>query len=264
MANEVPAVSAAVRLIERIAAQAPQPVSAGMLASELDLNRSTCYNILATLQEAGWVNNVGNRSGWTLGPGLSNLVGPGDEAIRTAVQEEIDQLCRRVGYVVFAAQEDGSGGYTVVAVGDPGRGIRITVNIGDRFPFSTPGLMYAFWPYRPWDEFVTVAQRRGVERFTEFTTVDLDQVADLFVRVRERGYGASVRQFNTAQSGASAAVFGPDGRPKLALVTLTFSSELDWDNLDNVGAMIRDSAARITVRIGGTAPDRHDSPAAVR
>ncbi|MGQ4618825.1 IclR family transcriptional regulator domain-containing protein [Nocardia sp. R7R-8] len=264
MANEVPAVGAAIRLIERIAAEAPRAVSAGTLASELNLNRSTCYNILATLQQAGWVNNLGNRSGWTLGPGLSVLAGVSDGLIHTAVQEEIDQLCRRLGYVVFAAEEDGSGGYTVAAVGDPGRGLRVTVDVGDRFPFSTPGLMHAFWPYRPWEEFVEMTRHQRLERFTEFTEVDLDRLGELFARVRQRGYGASIRQFNLAQSAASATVFGPDGRPKLALVTLAFSSELDWENLDHVGSSIRDAAARVSVRIGGAAPSNHDSPTFVR
>lgn len=261
MPNEVPAVASAIRLIEHIAAEAPRAVSAGALAAELGLNRSTCYNILSTLQQAGWLNNLGARSGWTLGPGLSALVGPSEEALHIAVQQELDQLCKRLGYVVFAAQEDGTGGYSVVAVGDPGRGVRVTVNVGDRFPFSAPGLMHAFWPYRPWDEFVAEAERQNLERFTEFTA-DLDQLAELFARVRRRGYGSSIRQFNLAHSGASSTVFGPDRQPKLAVVTLTFSSELDWDNLDQVGELIHDAAARITTRVGGAEPDRHQTPAA--
>ncbi|MEU0265094.1 IclR family transcriptional regulator C-terminal domain-containing protein [Nocardioides sp. NPDC006303] len=256
MVNEVPAVSAAVRLVERLAAAAPQPVSAGTLVDELGLNRSTCYNILATLQQAGWVNNLGKRSGWTLGPGLSTLSGLGDEGIHAVAKEEVEQLCRRLGVVVFACQEDGSGSYTVVAVGDPGRGVRVTVDVGDRFPFSAPGLMQAFWAYRPFEDFRDLARRRLVERFTEFTVTDADELKDVFEQVRSRGYGSSIRQFNVAHSGASATVFGPNGQPKLALMTITFSSELDEDNLDRVGAAIRDAADRITARIGGAVPER--------
>ncbi|MFJ9590944.1 IclR family transcriptional regulator [Streptomyces acidicola] len=256
MANEVPAVSAAIRLVEHIAAEAPQAVSAGTLAGALGLNRSTCYNILATLQEAGWVNNLGNRSGWTLGPGLSALAGLGDEVIISVVKEEVDRLCRQLGLAVFAAQEDGSGNYTVVAVGDPGRGVRVTVDVGDRFPFSAPGLMQSFWAYRPFTEFLGLARSRLVERFTEFTIHGLDELSTVFTQVREQGYGSSIRQFNVAHSGATSTVFGPDGEPKLALMTITFSSELDWSDLDRVGPSIRDAAARATARIGGSMPGR--------
>src|SRR5215813_7684093 len=51
--NEVPAVVSAVRLLERIAADWPDPVASGTLIDELGLNRSTCYNILGTLQRIG-------------------------------------------------------------------------------------------------------------------------------------------------------------------------------------------------------------------
>lgn len=255
MAIEVPAVSAAVRLVERLAAAAPQAVSAGTLASDLNLNRSTTYNILATLQEAGWVNNVGKRSGWTLGPGLSALAGLGDEGIHAVAKDEVEQLCRRLGIVVFAVQEDGSGSYTVVAVGDPGRGVRITVDVGDRFPFSAPGLMQAFWAYRPFDEFLNMARGRLIERFTEHTICDPEELAQVFAEVRKRGYGTSIRQFNVAHSGASSTVFGSDGQPKLALMLITFSSELDEGNLEFVGGAMRDAAARITARVGGAVPD---------
>lgn len=262
MANEVPAVATAIRLIERIAADAPHAVSAGVLATELDLNRSTCYNILATLQGAGWLNNLGSRSGWTLGPGLSAIARPADDVAHLVAKEEVEVLCRRLGYVVFVAEEDGSGSYSVVAVGDPGRGVRVTVDVGDRFPFSAPGLMQAFWAYRPFEDFVDLARGRLVERFTEHTTADLDGVAEVFEQVRERGYGSSIRQFNLAHSGASSTVFGPDGQPRLALMTITFSSELDLDNLDRVGQAMRECAERITARIGGAVPQRPATKAA--
>lgn len=251
MATEVPAVATAMRIMEAIAAEAPNPVSAGALAAGLNVNRSTCYNILDTLQAGGWVNKAGQRAGWTLGPAVAAL----SARRHVEVQDEIDRLCQRLGCVVFAGEEDATGGYAVVAVADPGRGIRVTVNVGDRFSFSTPGLMYAFWPYRPWEEFIAVAQRHALERFTEHTTVDIDEIARNFARVRQRGFGHSIKEYNTAHSGATATVFGPDGAPRLAIVTLAFSSDLDWDNLEQIGETLREAAARITARIGGKAPD---------
>ena len=97
MSSEVPAVSAAIRILERIAAESPRPVSPGVLATELGLNRSTCYNILATLQRSGWVNNMGSRAGWTLGPGLLSLTGVSEEKVTAVVQEEIESLSRKLG-----------------------------------------------------------------------------------------------------------------------------------------------------------------------
>ena len=115
MANNVPAVASSVRVIERLAADWPEPVSPRVLVDELGLNRSTCYNILATLQSVGWVRSLGDRAGWTLGPKLLTLTGVTDDMALGIVREELDRLTRRLGFVVFVAEPDGSGGYVAIA-----------------------------------------------------------------------------------------------------------------------------------------------------
>ena len=256
MSNDVPAVNAAVRILERIAADSPDPVSPGVLATELGLNRSTCYNILATLQRTGWATKMGSRGGWALGPGLLALTGVSQESIKAVVQEEIDSLSRRLGYVVFAAQQDGSGGYTVIAVADPRRGVRVTVDVGDRFPFSAPALMQAFYAHRDFDEFAAMARSRMVEKFTPHTVIEPEELRSVFAEVRAQGFSTSLKQFNLAQSAAAAPVFDLVGTPVMALGTLAFSSELDEDNVVSVGRMVRDSAERITGRTGGVSAAR--------
>ena len=263
MSNEVPAVSAAIRIIERIAAESPRPVSPGVLASELGLNRSTCYNILATLHQAGWANNLGTRSGWTLGPGLLALTGLSEWSRTAVVQDEIEELSQRLGYVVFAAQQDGSGGYTVVAVSDPRRGVRVIVDVGDRFPFSAPALMQAFYAFRPWHDFTDMARSRVVEKFTEHTVTGAEELKSLFADVRERGFSTSIRQFNLAQGAAAAAVFDRDALPTLALGTLAFSSDLDEVHVMQVGRLIGECAVRITERTGGVVPAGDPAEAAL-
>lgn len=254
MANEVPAVSAAIRILERIAAESPRAVSPGRLASELEMNRSTCYNILSTLQRAGWADNMGSRSGWVLGPALLALTGVSDQSVTGVVQEEIEELSRRLGYVVFAAQQDGSGGYTVIAVSDPRRGVRVTVDVGDRFPFSAPALMQAFYAHRPFEEFAAMARSRVVEKFTEHTRVQFDELDRIFGEVRKRGYSTSILEYDLAQGAAASTVFDRGGSPSLALGTLAFSSDLTEGNVDQVGRMIRATAERVTARTGGLFP----------
>jgi IclR family acetate operon transcriptional repressor len=261
LSNDVPAVNAAIRILERIAEESPNPVSPGVLATELGLNRSTCYNILATLQRAGWSTNMGSRSGWALGPGLLALTGVSQESINAVVQEEIDALSRRLGYVVFAAQQDGSGGYTVISVSDPRRGVRVIVDVGDRFPFSAPALMQAFYAHRPWLEFEAMARSRVVEKFTEHTVTGMPALAEIFAEVRRQGYSTSIRQFNLAQGAAAAPVFDRNGLPALVLGTLGFSSDLDESNCHQVGRVLRAGADLITSRTGGVLPRLASSPA---
>jgi IclR family acetate operon transcriptional repressor len=258
VAANVPAVAAAIRILERLAAEWPRSMSPGTLVDELGLNRSTCYNILATLQRAGWASPT-ERAGWTLGPRLLTLTGVSHELVASVVQEELDVLSRSLGIVAFAAERDGSGGFTVVAKAERASGIRVSVGVGDRFPFSAPALLQAFAAWMPPPELDKQIARHGLTRFTDFTVTDPDEFRTLLQQVRVDGFSRSIRQLDLSQAAAAATVFDTKSRAALAIVVLAFSSELDEGRIEEVGAVVRETADRITRRIGGAPPGDYRS-----
>lgn len=255
MANNVPAVASSVRIIERLAAEWPDPVSPRILVTELGLNRSTCYNILATLQVNGWVRSLGDRAGWTLGPKLLTLTGVTDDMALGIVKEEIERLTRKLGFVVFVAEPDGSSGYVVVARAEQRRGVRVTVGVGEYFQFSAPALMYAFYAWQEPELFEQTAHRIGIKAFTETTLTEHDAVVAELTATRERGYSVSLQQYDLAQSGVAAPVFDHHGKVTRVLCSLAFSSELNQDNVERTGQLLAECGLRITERIGGRIPD---------
>ncbi|HVV22944.1 MAG TPA: IclR family transcriptional regulator [Pseudonocardiaceae bacterium] len=252
--NDVPAVVSAVRLLERIAADWPDPVASGTLIDELGLNRSTCYNILGTLQRVGWVASKGDRAGWSLGPRLLAMSRLSADLFGDIVQQELDALSQRIGFIVFAVQKAGAGEYTVFAKGDRGQGVRITVGIGDTFPFSAPAIMRAFHAWSDQDEVDRLVAQYGVTEFTPATATSPGLVRDKLRIVRQRGYATSVREYDLGQSGVSAPVFDERGRVTAVIVSLAFSSELNESNADRYGELIRECGRRITERSGGKEP----------
>ncbi|MGH3439634.1 MAG: IclR family transcriptional regulator [Sciscionella sp.] len=255
MAEDVPAVASAVRLLERIAEDWPEPVAPGTLVKELGINRSTCYNILGTLQRSGWTSSQGQRSGWSLGPRLLSLTGVPAEAVTTIIQRELDDLARRLGFVVFVVQRASSGQYSVLAKAERGQGVRVTISPGDTFPFSAPAIMQAFHAWGCLADFDRLVRRYGVEKFTPRTVTDLGGVHKGLRECRDHGYGTSVGEYDLAQSGVAAPVFGTSGRVSAVLCSLAFSSELDESNVAEIGRLVRGSALRITEQTGARAPD---------
>ena len=69
MNNTVPSVVAAMRIVERLAAE-PGGLSRSALAAEPGLSSSTCYRILRSLEAVGWAAK-GADGRWRLGPGLA-------------------------------------------------------------------------------------------------------------------------------------------------------------------------------------------------
>lgn len=255
MTNEVPAVAASVRILETLAAEWPSAVSPGRLVTELQLNRSTCYNILGTLQGMGWAANMGDRAGWTLGPRLLSLTGVNSTLSAVVVQDVLDELSRELGVVVCAAERDGSGGYIIIAKGERRTGVRVTVGVGDRFPFSAPALMQAFEAWTPVDQFERLLRKHSIERFTEHTVTDLEGMTKVLSRVRAQGYSTSVRQYDLAQGAVATPVFDSRGRVNLVFMALAFSSELNEETADPFGEALREGADRVMRRIGGVRPD---------
>lgn len=259
MANDVPAVSSAVRIIERLAAEWPTPVAPKTLVAELGLNRSTCYNILATLQRSGWVTSAGDRAGWTLGPKLLTITGVTDDMTAAIAQQEIDELARRLGFVVFVAEPDGSGGYVVTVKAERQMGVRVTVGVGEDFPFSAPAIMQAYLAWQSPERVDELVDRHGLKQFTKYTVTDRDELHKVLAAVRERGYSTSIQQYDMAQSGVAAPIFDRRGQVSRVVCSLAFFTELHSDNVTRIGSLVRDCADRITARTGG----RHPSPSEI-
>ena len=255
LSTDVPAVSAAVRILERLAQAWPDMVTPGTLVSELGLNRSTCYNIVGTLQQAGWVSGREGRPGWTLGPRLLTITGVPDNVRLDVAQEEIEALSAELKFVVFLTACQRGAGHHVLAVAERNSGVRVTVSVGDTFAFSAPALMHASLAWTAPDEADQILDAEQVIAFTVKTVTDREGLRKAFAKVRSVGYADSVQQFNMAQSGVAAPVFDSRGAVRYAVCSLAFFSELDDTNLAAAGNAVRRCAEAITLRTGGTLPD---------
>lgn len=254
MASDVPAVSSAVRIVERLAASWPAAVPPKDLVNELGLNRSTCYNILATLQRLGWVTSTGERSGWMLGPKLLTLTGVPDDMTAAIAQQEIDELARRLGFVVFVAEPDGAGGYVVTVKAERQMGVRVTVSVGEGFPFSAPAIMQAFVAWQEPAKVDELVDRHGLKQFTQHTVTEREQLHQVLADIRGRGYSSSIQQYDMAQSGVAAPIFDRRGQVSRVVCSLAFFTELHADNVSRIGSLVSDCADRITARTGGRHP----------
>ena len=243
MSADVPAVEKSIRILERLAAECPRPVSPATLIADLALNRSTCYSILATLRAQGWGVSPG-RAGWTIGPRLLTLAGVCRELAGGVVREELDELSRRLGAVTVAVVPDGGGQYLVVAKGECTQGVRVSIGIGDRLPGSARAVRQVFAAWGTRDE----AARRG------FPSKGAE-AADVLGRVRSQAYGRSAGPADFPEGIAAAAVFDVDGRGRMALTVLAMPEQKADEEVDRIGRALRDSAMLISARTGGLVPE---------
>ncbi|WP_433290366.1 IclR family transcriptional regulator [Pseudonocardia sp. CA-142604] len=244
MSSDVPAVEKAIRILERLAAEYPRPVSPATLVADLALNRSTCYGILATLRAQGWGASP-ERAGWTLGPRLLTVTRTGEHTAEV-VREELDELSRRLGAVTVAVVPDGSGKFVVVATGECTQGIRVSIGIGDRLPEPATAVRQ-------------VAAAWGVPGAASRHRLSLEMRdhAEVLTRVRADGFGRSAGAADQPHGVAAAAAFDVDGRVRLVVTVLAMPDRKPDEEIDRIGRAVRDAAAAISTRTGGASPT-HD------
>jgi IclR family acetate operon transcriptional repressor len=248
---EVPALASAIRIVERLADAWPSGVRASELSSALGISRSSCYKLLGTLEQHGWVAPCGGRAGWALGPGLLRLTGLADQARARILQPEIEALARRLGFVVFGAERTPDGRFLVVAKADAPALVKVTVELGQSFPPTAPALMRVFVAWLDPRALDAQLARHPLQPFTPLTRTDRQALLEELARVRARGWTVSLQEYGMEQSGVAAPIFDAVGRPRAALCALGFASDLCARNADRVGELIRDAARRITARTAG-------------
>ena len=254
LAGDVPAVKLSIQILERLARDWPHGVSTAQLVERFGMNRSTCYNILSTLLGSEWVSKLDGRAGWTIGPRIFALTSVRDNSNFADVQSELEALSRQLGFVVFVAAKANNGEYVVIARADRRFGVRVTAEVGDRFPFAAPAILESFEAWTESAELERLVGQYGLQQFTEHSVTGVPELKTILAKVRQVGYSYSVQKFDLAQSGVAAPIFDARARPTLVLCTLGFSTNLNEDNVRDVGARLRETAGVITGRLGGSVP----------
>jgi DNA-binding IclR family transcriptional regulator len=241
MAGDVPAVTAAIRLLECLREYWPGGRTAGSLAQELGINRSTCYHLLHTLRHWEWVEQAGRR--WTVGPALTRFGTYGaaaSPALQEALQEELESLARELPFVVaFAVQRSRDGSFVILAKAEVARLVRLTVEIGATFPPHVPSLRRVFdaWPGGAWP-----SPSSGRDP------------AEALDAVRRRGFAVSLGEYEPEYGAIAAPVFDAGRSVRWGVCVFAFSSQLEAASVADVANDVIRTARRLSERTGGVWP----------
>ncbi|NUU26319.1 MAG: helix-turn-helix domain-containing protein [Streptomycetaceae bacterium] len=142
-----PPTERAVRILNALAAAAPEPLGVSEIGRRVGLAPSTCLGIVNELTWAGYLVRDGSGPRYGLGPGLA-LIGRAAERSRPtfrAARAGIEHLADELGLLCSAASVVG-GDITVLGLAGTPAGTPPLVEVGARYPFAAPvGVMFAAW-----------------------------------------------------------------------------------------------------------------------
>jgi DNA-binding IclR family transcriptional regulator len=239
--GRVQSVQRAAALLQAIA-DSPEPQTAPDLAARCDLNRSTAWRILATLEDEGLVDRDPATKRYSIGHALARLAAADAEALPRAARPHLEELSRQTGETVSLAVPRGLQLVYVEQVQAPH--VMAADWLGRAVPLHATSTGKALLAWLPEEE-LEAALAQPLAGFTDTTITDGGRLRDELRRVRRRGYAVSRGELEAALWGVSAPLL--DRRRRATAVVSVWGAEarLRAKGLDELGAATVAAAAAI-------------------
>jgi len=245
---EMKSVTRSLRILEAVAQH--QPVTVGELTKLFGLPKSTVQRTLVTLAEAGWLRaNRKDTTRWEVGARVL-AVRPAalqGSSLFAAARDPMVRLRDKVNETIHLSVPDALQCMVVVDRVDCDHAVRTFHTIGDTSPLhatATGRAVLAHLPKQDVEEYIA----RGLERYSETTPADPEELRAELRRIRTDGYAVNRNQYRPGVCAIAASVLDEDGTP-LATVAISMpDSRYDADELPEWGRLVADTTVEIAER----------------
>ncbi|MZF86657.1 IclR family transcriptional regulator [Streptomyces sp. SID5643] len=244
-------VTRSLRILEAVAQH--QPVTVGELTKLFGLPKSTVQRTLVTLAEAGWLRaNRRDTTRWEIGARVL-AVRPAalqGSSLFAAAREPMVRLRDAVNETIHLSVPDALQCMVVVDRVDCDQAVRTFHTIGDTSPLHATAVgraVLAHLPRRDVDELIAA----GLERFSDTTPVEPDELHAELDRIRTDGYAVNRNQYRPGVCAVAAAVLDEDGTPLAAVAASMPEARFDSERTPKWGRLLADTAAEISQRRRG-------------
>ncbi|MEU9171973.1 IclR family transcriptional regulator [Streptomyces sp. NPDC048420] len=241
-------VTRSLRILEAVAQH--QPVTVGELTKLFGLPKSTVQRTLVTLNEAGWLRaNRRDTTRWEIGARVL-AVRPAalqGSSLFAAAREPMVHLRDTVNETIHLSVPDALQCMVVVDRVDCDHPVRTFHAIGDTSPLhatATGRAVLAHLPKQDVEELIA----RGLERYSETTPADPEELRTELRRIRTDGYAVNRNQYRPDVCAIAAPILDEDGTPLATVAVSMPDSRFDPDRLAELGRLVTDTAAEITAR----------------
>lgn len=216
------------------------------------LSKSTCYRLLATLEEVNFVERNKTHTHYRLGMKLFEL--------GLLVQRRMDLRRLALPYLVDLAERTGETSFLIIRDKDEALCIErvegtypvraLALNVGGRMPLHLGGGQRSLMAELSDSEVVRILAERGRPVYTPDTPTDVQEILTELRRTRELGYGRSWEDI-TPGVAAIGAVVRDYTRSGIAAVSIAgIVQRFGPDRYDQLVQAVEDAAIHISRQMG--------------
>lgn len=250
----VPAVERAVAILHFIETVSdPGDATVSNIARQLDLNKSTCSNILRTLSAMGFVEY--NTSSKAYGLGVA-LIGLGTKASQRRQFPSVgiphmEGLVRQTGFTCVAFEQLPNAEFVIVAKVESPRDIKVTIDVGQHFPPAAPVFARIVLAWGSSADAEAHVARWGLPSYTQSTIADRQRFFDELGRIRSEGVAVARGEYYLANTAIAAPVFSARQEVSRGICLIAFSSEISDAEVPAFSEKLRTASRAISAAIGG-------------
>lgn len=252
--GQVQSLTRGLTLLELIA-QANGSVALTDLAQQAGLPNSTTHRLLTTMQQQGFVRQVGDLGLWTIGshafivgssflqsrnllamvhPMLRKLMEASGETVNLAVLGNSDHQAIIIDQVQCTAL------------------MRMSAPIGGKLPMHASGAGKAFLANLSDDQVSSLLHRKGLHAYTHATLVSPAHLKEDLAQIRRRGYSFDDEEHALGLRCIAACLFDEHREPFAAISISGPISRITDDRVTELGALVISAAKEVTLAYGGT------------
>jgi len=223
-------------------------LSAADVAQELGTSRSTTYRYLQSLRSYGFLEED-EHGGFRLGPTIFDLAriarkGLGLSEISVPLMQD---LARRLDEAVVLTRRVGSQVVTIERE-ESSSPIRLSYERGHLFPVHAGASARILLAFAPESEFEQILSTTRLDRFTDRTITDPDELRKSLKTVREKGYAISRGEVDEGVLAVAAPILNKNGGAVAGLTAVTLEARMSRDKLPVVIKAVQECAADIGAR----------------
>lgn len=245
----VPALVNAMQIL-RFISRCDEPPGVSRIAQALQINPSTCFNILKTLVHERLLVFDATSKRYSLGLGIVELAhGVLNAGYVPYIHPYLERIATTFHVTALLWQDAGQNRFVLVDKAESNRAIRVQMTIGQRFP----ALIGAFGR--------CVAAQRGLGKeelrkvFAGLRWQNPPKFEDYLRQVEEarrNGYAIDQGNFSSDVTTVAAAIIDQSGRPVMAISTIAISSQLREIDLEMLAREVKSAAREISAAMTGS------------
>lgn len=221
------------------------------IASQMDINKSSVYRILNTLEEYGFIEQNKESGKYKLGykfleissrlldsMDLRTEAAPFLQSLEDYTNEVIHLVVYDQGEVVYLEKLEGS------------ETLRMHSKVGRRAPVHCTSVGKAILAYMEENRVREILEKRGLPKHTDHTITDVDLFMKELKNVKEQGYALDLEENEQGIICIAAPIFDHTERVLASLSISGTSLRMTEERLDDLKERVMEAGRNISKRLG--------------